>query len=372
MNKVLLKGGCLLNVKESYQTLKKLHGYGEYELNNSLYFLEQKYLLEKTQDRYIITNNWITYGRQFQSEQDHLLSLFCFNDDYQKYLVEIALLTALKMSEKEDTEGIEAFVSKLPKLSVYAVSVLEEIKDDSCFSIARLEDRLFQKEELFKELNGHIFDGPPHYQRVMFYIKHVQAYKQENVIEVFDLGKKIDEQWKKGRKISTDLSLAPLKKRPLHTLVPFIPERKIDHPQFQHISTYPWKLFVFLCCIVRENFEAQGVQAIRFQVVGDGVDVLLTASNHQQFRYGSFDEFAIEFCKINQYQLFPYELRSLHNIFQNLVERKLLTVVDDEYRLPTTIEDVIYHTRLFIPLIAESKQLRARLEQWLDELREKR
>lgn len=335
-------------------------------------FLKLEYLLEQKQDRYIITNNWITYGRQFQSEQDQLLSIFCFNEDYQKYLVEVALSTALKMSETEDLEGIENFVSNLSKLSSYVISVLAEIKENSWFSIARLEDRLKQKEEKYQNLNRVIFDGPPHYQRIMFYLKHVQAYKQENLIEDIELGKKIDDHWQKGRKISTDLFLAPLKERPLHTLVPFIPERKIDHPQFQHIFTYPWKLFVFLCCIVRENFEAQGVQAIRFQVVGDGVDVLLTASNHQQFRYGSFDEFAIEFCKINQYQLFPYELRSLHTIFQNLVERKLLTVVDDEYRLPTTIEDVIYHTRLFIPLIAESKQLRGRLEQWVEELREKR
>lgn len=163
-----------------------------------------------------------------------------------------------------------------------------------------------------------------------------------------------------------------MKERPLHTLVPFIPERKIDHPQFQHIFTYPWKLFVFLCCIVRENFEAQGVQAIRFQAVVDEVDVLLTASNHQQYRYGTFDEFAVEFCKVNQYLLFPNEVRNLKTVFQNLVERKLLTVVDDEYRLPTTIEDVIYNTRLYIPLIAESKQLRGRMEQWIDELREKR
>ncbi|MBN6889610.1 hypothetical protein ACUXCC_004915 [Cytobacillus horneckiae] len=361
-----------MNLKKKHLRVIELFNYGECRYENSLAFLEQQKLLERKQDRYIITNNWINYGQQFLSEQDNLLSLFCFKDDNQQYLVEVALLTALKMSETEDLEGIEIFVSNLSRLSSYAISVLAETNEDSGFSILRLEERLKQKGEQFQDINRLLFDGPPHYQRVMFYLKHVQAYKQENVIEDIELGKKIDSQWQKGRKISTDLSLAPLKERPLYTLVPFIPERKIEHPQFQHIFTYPWKLFVFLCCIVRENFEAQGVQAIRFQVVGDGVDVLLTASNHQQFRYGSFDEFAIEFCKVNQYQLFPNELRNLHTIFQNLVERKLLTVVDDEYRLPTTIEDVIYHTRLFIPLIAESKQLRARLEQWVDELREKR
>jgi hypothetical protein len=362
-----------LDVKKTYQCLKQLYYFGECLDDGTLSFLKQQNLLERTHDRNIITNNWITFGQQFKTEVDYILSLFCFkDDDYQKYLVEVALSTALKMSETGDIEGIETFVNNLSKLSKYAVSVLVEIKEDSGFSIARLEDRLKQKEEQYQSVNRFIFDGPPHYQRVMFYLKHVQAFKQVNVIEDTDLGKKIDDQWQKGRKISTDLSLAPMKERPLYTLVPSIPERKIDHPQFQHIFTYPWKLFVFLCCIVRENFEAQGVQAIRFQLVGDGVDVLLTASNHQEFRYGSFDEFAIEFCKVNQYLLFPNELSNLQTVFQNLVERKLLTVVDDEYRLPTTIEDVIYHTRLYIPLIAESKQLRGGLEQWIDELREKR
>lgn len=176
----------------------------------------------------------------------------------------------------------------------------------------------------------------------------------------------------KGRKISTNLSLVPLKEPSLYTLVPFVPARKIDHPQFQHIFTYPWKLFVFLCCIVRENYEAQGVQTIRFQITGDEVDVLLTGNNHQQYLYGSFDEFAVEFCKVSQYQLFPKEVSNLQSIFHDLVERKLLTIVDDEYRIPTAIEDVIYNTSVFIPLIAESKQLRGRMEKWVDELREKR
>ncbi|MYL47646.1 hypothetical protein GLV94_18565 [Virgibacillus halodenitrificans] len=361
-----------MDVKKCYQLLNKLCDYGEVEYYVSISFLKRHYLLEQKQDRYIITNNWITYGSLFQSEQNHILSLFCFKEDYQNYLVEVSLLTALKMAEAEDIEGIETFVGNLTKLSTYAVSVLEEIKEDSGFSIALLEERLKQKEVIYQSFNRFIFDGPPHYQRVLFYLNHVQLYKQENVIEDKSLGKKIDDEWQKGRKISTNLSLSPLKGRTLYTLVPSIPEQKIDHPQFQHVFTYPWKLFVFLCCIVRENFEAQGIQAIRFQVVGDGVDVLLTASNHQEFRYGSFDEFATEFCKVSQYLLFPNEVCNIHTVFQNLVERKLLTVVDDEYRLPTTIEDVIYHTRLFIPLIAESKQLRGRLEQWVDELREKR
>lgn len=356
-----------MDVKKSYKLLKELYHYGESEYHSSLCFLEQQYFIKQIQNRYVITNNWISYGQQFQIEHDQLLSLFCFKDNYQKYLVEVSLLTALKMSEAEDIEGVEAFVSDLPKFSAYAISVLAELK----FVTSCLEERLKQKEEQYQSLNRFIFGGPPHYQRVMFYLKHIQAYKQENVIGNIPLGKKIDEQWQKGRKISTDLFLSPLKERPCHILVPSILERKIDHPQFQHIFTYPWKLFVFLCCIVRENFEAQGVQAIRFQEVGDEVDVLLTASNHQQYRYGSFDEFAVEFCKLNRYQLFPNEVSNLKTVFQNLVERKLLTIVDDEYRLPTTIEDVIYNTRLYIPLIAESKQLRGRMEQWIDELREK-
>lgn len=205
----------------------------------------------------------------------------------------------------------------------------------------------------------------------MYYLTHVQAYKHENVIEDIELGKKIDDQWGKGRKISTNLSLTPLKERPLYMLVPFIPERKIDQPQFQQLFTYPWKLFVFICCIVREHFEAQGVQAIRFQAIGDEVDVLLTSSNHQQYRYGAFDEFAIEFCKVSKYQLFPYEIKNLQTIFKDLKEHKLLAIVDGEYRLPSEVEDVIYNNNIYIPLIAESKQLRSRIEQWIDGLREK-
>lgn len=351
--------------------LKDIYNHGEYELIDSLSFLEDHSLIKNVQDRYIITNNWITCGQRFQSEQDYLLFLFCFKDYYREYLVEVALLTAIKMSETEDLEGIESFVSNLSELSSYAISVLAEIKEVNCFSIARLENRLKLKEEQFQNLNRFIFDGPQNFQRVMFYLKHVQAYKQENVIEDVELGKKIDDQWRKGRKISTDLALSPLKGRPLYTLVPFIPERKIDQPQFQHLFTYPWNLFVFLCCIVREHFETQGVQAIRFQAIGDEVDVLLTSNNHQQYRYGTFDKFTIEFCKVSMYQLFPYEIKNLQTIFQDLTDRKLLIIVDGEYRLPSEVEDVIYNTNIYIPLIAESKQLRNRIEQWIDGLREK-
>lgn len=363
-----------MEVTNRYKNLERLNNYGVCEYIYSHSALEKKGLLVLKQDKYIIKDNWIEYRSKFQSDQDFLFSLFCFEEDYQQFLVEIVLLTAIRMRETEDLEGLETLVSNLSKLSSYAISVLTsgEVKTDSGYSIARLEERLKSKEELFQDLNRLIFDGPPYYQRVIYYLKQVQAYEKKNTIQDLELGKKIDDQWRKGRKISTNLSLVPLKESPLYTLVPFIPDQKIEHPQFQHLFTYPWKLFVFLCCIVRENFEAQGLQAVRFQAVGDGVDVLLTANNNQQFRYGSFDEFALEFCHVNQYQLFPNKLINLHTIFQNLVERKLLTVVDDEYRLPTTIEDLIYNTRLFIPLIAGSEQLRGKLEQWIDELRDKR
>lgn len=362
----------LLDLKRLYSFLKYLHDYAEVDYHESLEFLREQGLISLQKDKLIISNNWIIYGKQFQSKQDHLLSLLCFKRNYQKYLVEVALLTALKISDSEDVEGIERFVSGLPKLSSYAVFSLKDVQGETEFSKLSLEDRLKKKEEQYQAINRFIFDGPAHYQRVMFYLKHVQAYEQSELAQYKKLGKKIDEQWGKRRMISTDLSLAPLKERPLYTLVPASPERKIDHPQFQHIFTYPWKLFVFLCCIVRENFEAQGVQAIRFQSVGDEVDILLTSSNHKQYRFGSFDEFAIEFCKLNDYELFPNDVDNLQSVFQNLVERKLLKIEDEEYRIQTTVEDVIYHSRVYIPLIAESKQIRGRLERWIDELREKR
>lgn len=198
-----------MDIKKSYQSLEQLNNFGEGTYNDSLFFLERYGLLKREQNQSIITSNWINYSIQFQAEKDFLFSLLCFKDDYQNYLVEVALLTALRMSEAEDTEGIESFVSSLSVLSLYSISILTEIKEECGFSISKLEERLKQKEQQFQDLTHLIFGVFPLYTRVISYLKYVQAYKQEDTKEDIVIGKKVDEQWQKGERFQRIFLLFP-------------------------------------------------------------------------------------------------------------------------------------------------------------------
>jgi esterase/lipase superfamily enzyme len=360
-----------MEVKKVHNYLDKLYHYGETIYVAELQPFVDRGLLYVYEKKAIITNNWIEFVKRFPNKDDFLHTLFCFDEAYQNYLLQTALLTVLKMREAEDIDGIIDFVYKMPKVARKVVNLLDEIKSGDRYDITLLEQRVKKSEPSFRERNHFIFNGVPYYQRLIYYVHHIQQYEEQAIGQDVPLGKKIDEQWAKGRKIGSDLQLLPGKNRPFAILTPYEPAIEFANPLFKHLLTYPWKLFVFLCCVVREQTEAQGKATIRFHAVNDQVDVILMSSKNQEYRYGTVDEFALEFCKINNYQLFPAESNRLATVFHNLHDRGFLTIVDEEYRIPTHIEDELYNTSLFIPLIAGSKQVRKRIEQWIDELRDR-
>ncbi len=362
-----------MDIKKVDIALNQLYSYGEAVFSPELAWLKENGLIEVIDYTSVITVNWIEYGKHFQSQQDHIRSLFCFDREYQKYLLQVALLTVLKMREAEDIEGLMEFVSKMPKLSESAVAILREIASDELknFDTTVLEERINNLEASYQDLNHYLFDGVPQYQRIVTYLEKVQHYLAKDIESTETLGFTIDQQWQRGRKIAANLQLAPLKEQPITVLVPFEPQRSMANPFFHHLLTYPWKLFIFIWCVVREHYEAQGAQAIRFRLVDGQVDVLIMSNKSQEFRYGTFNDFALEFCKINQYQTFPDIQINLTSIFYEFLDRKVLGIVDEELRLGTHIEHDLYNTSAFIPLIAKSKLLRQRMQQWVDELRNK-
>ena len=372
-NSLLRSRGEKVEIKNIDKVLNRLYRYGETEHNEELSFLKDAGLIQILDNTAVITTNWIEYGKSFQNKQDHLRSLFCFYSEYQQYLLQVALLTVLKIRDAEDTEGLLEFVSKMPVLAGKAVTILRKIATDDlkAFNITVLEDKINKLETSFQDLDNYIFDGAPQYQRIIFYLEKVQLYQSGEVEPLQPLGSTIDQNWQKGRKISVDLQLVPLKEQLVAVLAPCELQRLGSNPFFNQLSTHPWKLFVFLWCVVREHYEAQGALAIRFCLVDSQVDVLIMSRKKQEFRYGGFNEFALEFCHINQYQLFPNVQLNLETVFREFFDRKILSIVDEEYRLGIQVEQEIYNTDIFIPLIAKSKHLRQRMKQWIDELRDK-
>ncbi|GFZ93764.1 hypothetical protein GCM10008018_45220 [Paenibacillus marchantiophytorum] len=361
-----------MDIKKVEKALKQLYAYGETENIGELAFLQQNQLIEVIGHKAVITPNWIDYGKQFKFEQDHLHSLFCFDREYQQYLIQVALLTVLKIRDAQDTNGLIEFVSKVPKLAEYVVALLKEIRSDNkTYNNIILEERIKRMEATFLETNHFIFDGTPQYQRIIYYLEHVQFYQMKEAMRTELLGNTIDQNWIKGRKISLEFQLSLIKDYPISTLISCEPLRAFSNPFFNNLFSYPWKLFVFLWCVVREHYEAQGTPVIRFRFVDGHIDVLIMSNKNQEFRYGGFNEFALAFCYINQFQLFPNVQLNLEGIFNEFFDRKVLTIDDEEYRMSSHVEHEIYNTDIFIPLIAKSKLLRQRMQQWIDELRDK-
>lgn len=360
-----------LELKRLHSHLEKLYHHGETAYVDELELFVRKGLLYVREKKAVITNNWIAFVKRFPNQNDFFHTLICFDESYQQYLLKTSLLTVLKMRETEDLDGIVDFVHKMPKFAGEIVKILDELKSGERYETESLEQHVKEVEPLFRERNHLIFNGAPYYQRIIYYLTHIQQYQQEAVEQDEPLGTKIDEQWIKGRKIAANLQLPPLKDKPLAVLAPQEPDIVLKNPLFKHIFTHPWNLFIFLCCIVREQTEAQGMTTVRFHAVNDEVDVILMSSKKQEYRYGTINDFVLEFCKVSNYQLFPNEIARLETIFHHLHDRGFLTIVDEEYRIPSHIEDELYNTRLFISLMAGSKQLRKRIEQWIDELRDR-
>ncbi|RAK18833.1 hypothetical protein B0I26_1088 [Anoxybacillus vitaminiphilus] len=360
-----------MDLKRLHSHLEKLYHYGETAYVAELEPFVARGLLYVRGKKAVITNNWIAFVKRFSNQTDFLHTLFCFDEEYQQYLLKTSLLTVLKMREAEDLEGIVDFIHKMPRFAGKIVKILDELKHGERYEMEALEQYVKEVDSLFRERNHFIFNGTPYYQRIIYYLDHVQQYEQEVVEQDEPLGTKIDEQWIKGRKIAANLQLPVLKDQPLAVLAPHEPNIVLKNPLFKHIFTHPWNLLIFLCCVVREQTEAQGMTTIRFHAVNNEVDVILMSAKNQEYRYGTINDFILEFCKMNNYQLFPNEITHLETIFHYLHDRGFLTIVDEEYRIPSHIEDELYNTSLYIPLMAGSKQLRQRIEQWIDELRDR-
>lgn len=362
-----------MDIHKIDKALQRLYNYGEVAYSQELVFLQEIGLIQVVDSTAIITNNWIEYGKQFQNGQDVLRSLLCFNREYQQYLLKLALLTVLKMRDAKDLDGLMEFVTKMPKLCEQAVIILKNIayENHKSFDAAKLEKEVKAVESSFRELDHYIFDGVPQYQRSLYYLEKVQRYQAKESGRLLPLGKTIDQNWDKKRIISADLQLFPLKEAPMIVLTPYEWQGVVYNPLFHNIFTYPWKLFVFMWCVVREHYEAQGTQAIRFRVVEGRVEVLIMSNKNQEFRYGLFNDFALEFCHVNQYQLFPNIQLNVESIFDEFFDRKIVHIVDEEYRLASHIDNEIHSTNIYISLIAKSKQLRQQMQQWVDELRNK-
>ena len=133
-----------MDIHKIAKALQRLYNYGEVAYSQELSFLKEVALIQVLDNTSIITNNWIEYGKQFQSSQDLLRSLLCFDREYQQYLLQVALLTVLKMRDAEDLDGLMEFVEKMPKLCEQAVSILRDIaiNNQKSFDVAKLESEV--------------------------------------------------------------------------------------------------------------------------------------------------------------------------------------------------------------------------------------
>jgi hypothetical protein len=363
-----------MNVKKTLEALKQLYQYGETPIVSECTFLVERGLVYQSQGRLVVTRSWIEYCYHFQKKEEFLQSLLCFEPAYQTYLLQQLLVTALKMRESGNTAGLWEFVAGLPKLAGAVLKIVRGLygANPAQFPLALLEAKIESEKNDFRELNWLIFNGPPNYQRLWYYFDLIQQYETISEASDLPLGGTIDAIWSNGRKIAT-VTMAPLQKeRPIVVLAPFEFPTAIQDSNMRAILSYPWRLFMLILGIIREQYEVEKDRAISLRVNNEHVEVVLTSGAGREFLYGALNSFAAYLCKALNFLLFPQAAPDLEAELQWLLEYGVFVVRDGEYRLATESEDQLYLSSLGITFITGSKQLRANMERFIDELREKK
>ncbi|MEH7370169.1 hypothetical protein [Priestia megaterium] len=360
-------------LKRTIQTLEQLFYYGEASLLEDLRFLEQQNLIYERDQRWVITADWIHFCYSFSQDKDFLNALLCFKSDYQNYLIHQVVLTALRMNDSEDIDGLVEFVDQLPCFANQTLEVLDELYGNRTndYDHSLLEKKITKLQPTFREYDDLLFNGPPVYQKAIYYLKCIQTLTRIKANEDKVLGETIDEQWKPWRKVSTITDLALNKSQPLVVLVPFLIDIDFPDLRFIQIVSQPWRVLLLMFGIVRGQYEAQGISAIRFQSTNEGVKVRLTSTKYKETEFGSLNEFIVAFCRKMDYQLFPHKIPDIEKVLSELHDRNIFVIEGREYRLEESLEDKLYESVAGIPFITESRYLRKQIESWIDELRER-
>ncbi|MFW6028743.1 MAG: hypothetical protein ACOCRO_00670 [Halanaerobiales bacterium] len=367
--------------------LAHLYNYGEIkcdkfptELLN--WMLEQSWLIQMN-NHLVISSRWIDLTAVTKDEDDFINHLFAFNPLYQQYLLLNLLQIGVDISKAEDNNELINYVTSLPELAPQVINLYEELKSRFNKELSELSKSEWQtlktdyNSEFTTELDKLIFGGKIQYAELMSILKVIQ--KVDNKIQksdVTEITKKVDDNWVKGRRITSNPYLKPVKESK-YVLVPS--KDKYDFVNLGKANKYlnnPWGVFLILLGMTEKQLRAEKNDRINLRpdsVTEDPfnparINFYTYLEDGREVLVDNPENVIEDFLDYLGMSIFPANKLDLTEYFTELLTDEVYIYKNEEYIMSDQIDSLLYKKPLMIVLKKYAKDFTIKLKEYVERL----
>ena len=348
----------MLNVADLVKNLNVLYDYGEINNNKNLDYLIDINFIKPIEDKLIITKKWIKFSGKV-SREDFIFSLLCYYPSLFNILLLIVYKEACIIGKGGDSKALFEFIDSIPKFA-----------DE----ILTIQNETINGNEEIKELYQVVFKGYPQYPSILSKLKIMQSVEDVSDLEIFSMGINPNENWIKGRRITSSVELEILKDKNKFTLTPYDYSDFPVQKEIGEVLSYPWKTFVTILSMVIKDYKAEGFEGISirpndmtnpFNV--QRLELYIINSKGNEINLGNLNNFTYVFCIVNDFYLFPDKVPEVDKVVFDLLLEHKIDFKDGEYVINENFNDLIYSKDIIIK--NRSRELKNLLKYYIEKLR---
>lgn len=369
--------------------LKYLYNYGETEKNKIpseyiSWLKEQNWIVEYN-GYLIISNKWFKLSGLTKNEEDFINHLFVFHPEYQEYLLLNLLETGIEIAKAEDQEELIRYVNSLPKLSSQLLKLYQNIEKRFDKELIEVSEQEWQElksdynNQLTEELDRLLFGGVIQYSKLINMLKvnqKIEDYK--DTTELTTLTKKVDDNWIKGRRITSNSHLKPIEESQ-YTLVPI--KDKYSFKQLDKVNKYlnnPWGVFLILMGMAEKQLRAENNDLLNLRptpetenpYIPQGINYFTYLEDGREVIVDRLENVIKDYMNYKEIKMFPQNKFNLTEYFTELLDDKIYIYKNEEYILADDIDSLLYKKPLMIVLKKYAKKFTSDFKEYAERLSE--
>ena len=323
----------MVKVKELLAKLNTLYDYGETGSNPEIDYLVALDFLNTKKDRVIITKRWIGFSG-LVTREDFISYLACWYPPLLDYLLHRVYREACSIGQSGDGNALFEFIDSIPQ---FAQRILE------------LRDRGAEETDEVKGFYTPLFGGHPSYLAILARLKCMQKAVDVEDANCQELGKTPDEVWTRGRKVTSSVTLSPLKIKNKYTLTPY---DYVDYPatcEFKELLSYPWKTFIAVLGMVISEYRVEGFEGLSLRpsdisnpYLPQPLEVFFFNTRGREVKAGPFKDLTYALCRECGFLLFPDRPPDIEVVLFQLIDEEKFIYKGGEYLLHPDFEDRLY------------------------------
>lgn len=346
------------NVNDMVKKINVLYDYGEINYNEIFNYLIEEKFLKRIEDKLVITKKWIVFSGKVRIEE-FISSLLCYYPSLLTTLLLKVYNDGCSIGERGDGKALFEFIDSIPKFS----DRILEIKNEP-----------IQETEEIKSLYQVIFNGYPQYGEILSKLKIMQLAENINDLEIIPIGKNPNENWIKGRRITSSTSLKISKEKQEFALIPYeYLDFQVEN-EIKDILSFPWKTFSIVLSMISSEYKVEGFDGVGIRPTElsnpyneQKLELYIFNSKGNEIKVGSLDTFIYNYCIHNDLLLFPDKAPEASKVIFELLSERKMDFKDGEYVINQDLNDLIYSKDIIIK--NRSRKFKNNLKDYIEELR---